>query len=161
MMEGLTRALTVAAAIGAGLGAGVYLAFSTFIMPGLRPLAPPQAIAAMNSINKAAPASRLLMLVLFGAGALCVLVLIAGLRHLGDPAAWWQIAGAALYLVSVAILVGYHVPHNDRLMQIDLQAVDAGAVWSRFYTGWMAWNLARTLTAVAGAVGLTLALRAH
>ena len=33
-----TRRLTVAAALGGGLNAGVYLAFSTVVMPGLRKL---------------------------------------------------------------------------------------------------------------------------
>jgi uncharacterized membrane protein len=60
------------------LSAGVYLAFSTFVMPGLRKLPPAHAISAMNSINKAAPSNPLLTLVLFGTGIVCVLVRIAG-----------------------------------------------------------------------------------
>jgi uncharacterized membrane protein len=50
----------------------VYLAFSTFVMPGLRKLPPAHAISAMNSINKAAPSNPLLTLVLFGTGIVCV-----------------------------------------------------------------------------------------
>ena len=46
----------------------MYLAFSTFVMPGLRKLPPAHAISAMNSISKAAPGNPLLMLVLFGTG---------------------------------------------------------------------------------------------
>jgi uncharacterized membrane protein len=38
MIDSQARWLTVAAAIGGGLSAGVYLAFSTFVMPGLRKL---------------------------------------------------------------------------------------------------------------------------
>lgn len=45
--------------------------------------------------------------------------MIAGFQHKGGPAAVWQIAGTALYLVSVLILVGYHVPRNDQLMKAD------------------------------------------
>ena len=56
----------------------MYLAFSTVVMPGLRKLPPAHAISAMNSINKAAPSNPLLMLALFGAGIVCVLVMIAG-----------------------------------------------------------------------------------
>ena len=88
------RGLTVAAAIGVGLSADVYLAFSTFVMPGLRKQPPAHAIDAMSSINKAAPGNPLLMLVLFGTGIACVPLMIAGFRHRDDPAAVWQIAGA-------------------------------------------------------------------
>jgi hypothetical protein len=83
--------------------------------------------------------------VLFGTGIVCVRVMIAGFRHKGDPAAVWQIAGAALYLVSVLILAGYHVPHNDQLMKAGPNAAGASATGSHFCTAWMAWNHARTL----------------
>jgi uncharacterized membrane protein len=84
MIDSYSRWLTVATALGAGLGAGVYLAFSTFVMPGLRKLPPAHAISAMSSINKAAPSNPPLMLVLFGTGIVCVLVMIAGFQHKGD-----------------------------------------------------------------------------
>lgn len=38
MIGSQARQLTVAAALGGGLNAGVYLAFSTVVMPGLRKL---------------------------------------------------------------------------------------------------------------------------
>src|SRR5258706_464510 len=97
-------------------------------MPGLRKLPPAHAISAMNSINMAAPSNPQLMLVLFGTGIVCVLVMIAGLQHKGDPAAVWQIAGAALYLVSVLILVGYQVPPNDQLIKVDPNAAGAPGI---------------------------------
>jgi uncharacterized membrane protein len=160
MIDTYARGLTVAGAIGAGLSAGVYLAFSTFVMPGLRKQSPSHAISTMNSINKAAPSNPLLMLVLFGTGIVCVLLMITGLQHRDHPAAGWQIAGAALYLVSVLILVGYHVPHNDQLMKLDPSSADAGSTWSHFYSAWMVWNHIRTLAAAGGAVSLVLAVRA-
>ena len=110
MIDSFSRGLTLTGVVGAGLAAGVYLAFSTFVMPGLRRTSHSQAISAMSAINKAAPANPLLMVVLFGTGIVCVLLLIAGVRHRDDPAAVWQIVGAAHYLVSVLILVGcYHI----------------------------------------------------
>jgi hypothetical protein len=45
--------LTFAAAIGAGLVAGIFFAFSSFVMRALARIAPPQGIAAMQSINVA------------------------------------------------------------------------------------------------------------
>jgi uncharacterized membrane protein len=160
MIDSYARGLTVVAAIGAGVAAGVYLAFSTFIMPGLRRTAPSQAISAFNGINKAAPASPLLMLVLFGTGVACVLLLISGFLHRGEPAATWQLVGAALYLISVIVTIAYHIPHNDQFMKVDPSAAGAGDTWSHFYSGWMAWNHVRTLTSVGGTVSLVLALRA-
>lgn len=160
MIEGYSRWLTVAAVIGAGVAAGVYFACSTFVMPALRKLLHTQAISAMNSINKAAPNSPLFMLALFGTGIVCVLVMIAAFRQRDDPAAAWQIAGAALYLISVLVTVIYHVPHNGELMKVDPNGAGAGTTWSHFYSGWIAWNHVRTLAAVGGTVSLVLALRA-
>lgn len=159
MTDAYSRWLTIVAAVGAGISAGVYFAFATFVMPGLRRVSHSQAISAMNGINKSAPASPLLMLALFGTGIVCVLLMISGSRNLDDPKAVWVIAGAALYIVSVLITVMYHVPHNDRLLKVDPNGAGAGSTWSHFYSSWMAWNTVRTLTAAGGTVGLVLALR--
>jgi uncharacterized membrane protein len=159
MIDSYARGLTVAAAIGVSITAGVYVAFSTFVMVALRRLSNSQAISAMNSINKAAP-NPLFMLALFGTAIVCVLLMISGLQHRDNPAAMWQIVGAALYLVSVVITVIYHIPHNDQLMRVDPNGAGAGTTWTHFYSGWLAWNHVRTLASVGGTVSLILALRA-
>lgn len=159
MIDSYARGLTVAAAIGVSITAGVYFAFSTFVMVALRRLSNSQAIGAMNSINKAAP-NPLFMLALFGTAIVCVLLMISGLQHRDNPAAMWQIVGAALYLVSVVITVIYHIPHNDQLMRVDPNGAGAGTTWTHFYSGWLAWNHVRTLASVGGTVSLILALRA-
>lgn len=115
----------------------------------------------MNGINKAAPASPLLMLVLFGTGVVCVLLMISGFQHRDDPAAVWQIVGAALFLIGMLITIMYHVPHNDQLIKVDPNAARASATWKHFYSPWMAWNHARTLASFGGTVSLVLALRAR
>jgi uncharacterized membrane protein len=161
MTDTYTRVLVITATIGAGLSAGVYFAFSTLVMGGIRRLTPSQAIGAMNGINKAAPASPLLMLVLFGTGVVCVLLMIAGFQHRDDPAAVWQIVGAALFLIGMLITIMYHVPHNEQLIKIDPNAAGASATWRHFYSPWMAWNHARTLASFGGTVSLVLALRAR
>jgi uncharacterized membrane protein len=160
MTDTYTRTLAVTAAIGAGLSAGVYFAFSTLVMGGIRRLSPSQAISAMNGINRAAPANPLLMLVLFGTGVVCVLLMISGFQHRDDPAAVWQIAGAALFLIGMLITIMYHVPHNDQLLKVDPDAAGASATWKHYYQPWMAWNHARTVASLAGTVSLVLALRA-
>lgn len=93
MTDTYIRTLAISAAIGAGLSAGVYLAFSTLVMGGIRRLGPSQAISAMNGINKAAPANPLLMLVLLGTGVVCVLLMVSGFQRdcrpgLGRPAGY-------------------------------------------------------------------------
>jgi uncharacterized membrane protein len=158
MIDGYARGLTLAAAIGAGITAGVYFAFSTFIMTGLRRLSHAQSIAAMNAINKAAP-NPLFMLALFGTAIACVVLAIHGLRN-RDAATVWLLLGCALYLISALVTVAYHIPHNEALMTVDPNANGAGTTWSRFVRPWLAWNHVRTVTSVAGTVSLVLALRA-
>lgn len=157
MTDTFTRVLTLTTLIGAGLSAGVYLAFSTFVTAGIRRLAPAQAIAAMNGINRAAPASPVFMVVLFGTGLASLVLIVLGVVHRRGPGAGWLVAGAALVLVSLLVTMIYHVPHNNGLMTADATA----ATWRHFITPWLAWNHVRTLTALAGTVGLLLALRSR
>jgi uncharacterized membrane protein len=161
MTDTYARTVVIIAAIGAGVSAGVYFAFSTLVMGGIRRLTPSHAIGAMNGMNKAAPASPLLMLVLFGTGVVCVLVLISGIQHRDDPAAGWRIAGAVLFLIGMLITIIYHIPHNEQLLKFDPTSADASTTWQRYYPSWIAWNHARTLTSLAGTVSLVLALRAR
>lgn len=160
MTDTYNHTLAITAAIGAGLSAGVYFAFSTLVMSGIRRLNPSQAISAMNGMNKAAPASPLFLLVLFGTGVVCLLLMISGFQQRDHPAAVWQITGAALVLIALLITVGYHIPHNEQLLKIDPTTAGASATWQHFYSSWIAWNHARTLASLAGTVSLVLALRA-
>lgn len=160
MIDTYSRGLTIAAAVGAGLSAGVYFAFATFVMPGLRKLSPGSAISAINSINKAAPASPLLMLALFGTGIVSVLLLIWGFGHRDNPAAVWVLVGAGLYILSLLVTMMYHIPHNDQLLKADPHGAGAARTRSDFYSPWMAWNWIRTAVATGGTVSLVLALRA-
>lgn len=55
MIDGWLFSLTLVAALGSGVVAGVFFAFSTFVMKALGHLSPPIGMAAMQSINVAAP----------------------------------------------------------------------------------------------------------
>lgn len=159
MIDGNARTLVLVAALGAGLSAGVFFAFSTFVMTALGKLPAPQGISAMNAINKAAP-TPLFMLALFGTGILCVFLGVSGMRHLDTPGAKYLLAGSAVFLVSVLLTMGYHVPQNNALLLVNPNAANAAGKWHTFRTGWIAWNHVRTLSALAGATLLTLAWRA-
>ncbi len=159
MTDAYARTLTLVAAIGAGLAGGVFLAFSTFIMPALRRIPDRSAMAAMNSINQAAPASPLFMLLLFGTALACLLLGVSAVRRLDQPVARWQLAGCALYLVAVVVTMAYHVPRNDALIALDPNGPNGPAQWRSFVPGWVAWNHVRTVSSVAGTVALAVAVR--
>ena len=69
----LLTLLTGIAATGSATVGGVFYAFSTFVMPGLRALPPAEGAAAMQKINVAAVRPGL-MIALFGTAAVCVAV---------------------------------------------------------------------------------------
>ncbi len=165
MIDGYARALTLVAALGVGLVAGVFFAFSTFVMAALGRLPAAQGIAAMQAINTEAPTPRF-MTALFGTAVVCVALAVSACGRLGKPAglgkpaAAYQLIGSVLYLAGTVVTMAYHVPRNDALALADPTASGAAADWTRYRAGWTAWNHVRTLTSLAGALALTLALRA-
>jgi uncharacterized membrane protein len=160
IIDGFPRTLTIVASVATALVGGVLFGFSSFVMPALRRLPPRDGLVAMQSINKAAPASPAFMLALMGTAVLCVGLGVMALAGRDKPAAPYLLAGCALYLVAIAITAVYHVPHNDALNLVDAGAPDAGSAWRAFETGWTAWNHVRTVAALGSAVAFVLALGA-
>jgi uncharacterized membrane protein len=158
-VSGLVRTLTVAGAVGAGVAGGVFFAFSTFVTAALRRLPPAQGITAMQAINKAAP-TPWFMTALFGTAAVCIALGVLAVRDLGRPGAALRLAGSALYLAGTLLTITYHVPRNDALALVDPTAVGAADEWTRYLSGWIAWNHVRTVTSLGGGLGLILAARA-
>lgn len=153
--------LTVAGAAGSGLLAGLFFAYSSFTMQGLRRLPPTVGLQAMQSVNRAANASPALVLVLLGTAAVCAVLAVTALADLGQAASRWQLAGSLLYLVgALGLTVGYHVPRNDALGEVDPTSAGAAAAWERYAAAWATWNHVRTVTSLAALVCLALALRA-
>ena len=151
--------MLVIAAVASGLMGGVFFAFSTFVMKGLRALPPAQGIEAMQAINITAVQPPL-MLALFGTALASAVVGVNALTDLDDPAKSWGLAGAALYLVGVLVLTAvYQVPRNNALASVDPGAPDAAARWARYAAGWTAGNHVRTVTPLLAAVAFTIAAR--
>lgn len=149
--------IIVTTAVACGLMGGVFFTFSTFVMKALRALPPIQGMGAMQAINITAVAPPL-MFALFGTALGSAVVGVKALTDLNDPAAWWGLAGAGLYLFGVVVLTGvYHVPRNDAIAVVDPSAPDAADRWSRYATGWTAWNHVRTVTPLAAAIAFTIA----
>ena len=80
--------------------------------------------------------------------------------HLDDAHARYELLGAVLFLSSIAITGGYHVPHNDSLDLVDPAGAGAGDAWLGYVRGWVVWNHVRTITPLAAGVSFVLALRA-
>ena len=158
-MDGLLFLLTLIAALGCGVVAGVFFAFSAFVMKALDRLPAAQAIAAMQAINAAAPTPAF-MTVLFGTAWLRALI-VSSLFMWDESSAAYLLAGGALYLIcAIGPPAVYHVPRNDALAGVDPRGVEAEDRWSRYHSGWTAWNHLRFAGALAASAALLIALLA-
>lgn len=176
----------VAAAVGCGLVGGVLFAFSTFVMAGLRSVAPDVGAAAMAAINRHATRAPFGSLLLVTTGLVVVLGVVAATR-LDEAGAGLVLAGAVVYLVGgIGVTAVANVPLNDRLEAADAAVSTSGArsgeaspsgggsagtrvrpasptaerdrVWAGFLERWVAWNHVRTLACAVAALLLTLGL---
>ncbi len=151
--------LKIAAALGCALIAGVFFAFSAFVMRALARLPPSQGIAAMQSINVAA-VRPLFMTVLFGTAAACLFLAVWSLRHWQhQPDSVYLLAGSLLYLVgTVLVTILFNVPFNDALARVEPSSATGAQLWASYLVLWTAWNHVRTVTALAAAAAVTIAL---
>lgn len=158
IVDGYPRALTLVVAVGAATAGGVFFAFSTFVMTGLRALPGTQGLAAMQAINKAAP-SPAFMAVLFGTALACVGLGISALTRLDELASLYQLVGSVAYLAGIVLTIAYHVPHNDALALVNPTNAAAADAWRHYASSWTLWNHVRTVTSLGAAVAFLLALR--
>ena len=158
MIDPLLFSLTLLAALGCGLVAGVFFAFSSFIMKALSRLPAPQGIAAMQSINIVV-ITPLFMLVLFGTGAVCVLLAVFSVSKWQQPGAASAFAGSLIYFVgTVLVTIVFHVPRNNRLASVHPESADGRRLWSEYLRSWTLGNHVRTVAALTAAAFLTIAL---
>lgn len=158
MRDGVLFATTLAAVLGCALMAGTFFAFSAFVMRALARLPPPQAIAAMQSINVAV-LNPLFLTPFVGTALLCAGLALFPLLGRPAPASPWLIAGGLLYVVGTFLVtIAFNVPRNERLAKLDPASPEAPRVWSGYLASWTAWNHVRTAGALAATAALTLAL---
>jgi uncharacterized membrane protein len=112
----------------------------------------------MQSINTAAP-NPWFMVALLGTASACVTLAVSALFRMDEPDAVYHLVGAALYLVTIILTIVYHVPRNDALALVDPDSVDAASHWDHYVSAWTAWNHVRTISSIAAAGALTVALR--
>jgi uncharacterized membrane protein len=148
-------ALKLLTALGCGLAAGVFFAFSTFVMPALARLQPPQGIAAMQSINITA-INPLFMLALFGTASTCLLLAVSVLFKWQQSSAAYLLVGSLLYLVgTIGVTIACNVPLNDALAIAKSDSAEGATLWARYLTDWTFWNHVRTIAALAAAALFT------
>ena len=158
-MSPFAQTMTIICAVGAGTAAGAFFTFSTFTMAGLKRLGPAQGAAAMQAINKAAP-TPLFMLLLFGTGVACLVLVIYAALHLQHPGSKYQLIAGALYIVGVVLItVGYHVPRNDVLAGLDPNSAEGVAYWGVYLEEWVRMNHVRTIAPLVAALLLTVSLQ--
>ena len=158
-MSPFARTITIICAVGAATAAGTFFTFSTFTIEGLKRLPPTQGAAAMQSINKEAP-TPLFMLLLFGTGAACLVLMIYAVLHLQDPGSGYRLIACALYIVGVVLMtIGYHVPRNNVLAGLDPNSAEGIAYWGICLEEWVRMNHVRTIAPLVAAVLFTVSLR--
>ena len=73
----------------------------------------------------------------------------------------YLLIGSLCYLIGTfGLTIGYHVPRNDALAEVDPSQARAAEQWSRYVSTWTVWNHVRVLAALGAATVLTLGLRA-
>ena len=153
MIDSVVSAVALLGAVGCGLMAGLFFAFSTAVMPGLRRLPPADGAAAMQQINRAI--LNPLFGLVFGGTALLCLVLAVGAPFSGREGTAWIVAGALLYLVgSTAATMAVNVPMNNRLDAAEPAA--AAALWPGYLIRWTAWNHLRAAACTGATAALTI-----
>lgn len=158
-LEGWRRSLAIAGVVATGLWAGVFFAFSTITMSGLRRIPPLQGLVAMQAINKAADSSPVFLGALFACSAVCVALGASGLSNRDQQWAQYLLIGSVLFLVgTVALTMGYHVPRNNVLAALDASDASATESWRHYAAGWTTWNHVRTVTSLGASVSFALAL---
>lgn len=158
MISNMLFTLTLASALGSGLIAGAFFAFSTFVMGALGRLPAAHGIAAMQSINIVV-INPWFLSVFMGTAVACVLLVAAAVFTWQQPGAMLLLAGALLYFAGTFLVtMFFNVPLNDALAAVNPESSEGASLWTRYLSTWTNWNHVRTITALAGAALLTIAL---
>ena len=154
--------LTTVAAIASAAAAGMMYVFSTFVMRGLDRTGPVNAITAMRGMNVEANSSAPFLLAYLGAAVLAAAVGVVAVVQMRQPGSGWLLAGAIFGVLAAVITIAFNVPLNNHLDTVDpagISAADAAREWQAYFSGWTAWNHARTVTAVLASALMLIGLR--
>ncbi len=140
--------LNFVAVLGTGLVAGVFLAFSSFIMPAFGRLPSATGMAAMQMINVTV-INPLFMLILFGT-ALMSLALAFATWKTGGANSTLLLLAAALYVFgTIGITLAFNIPLNENLAAINAAKPESDKLWIEYLQNWTFWNTMRGVSASA------------
>lgn len=151
----LSSTTHLVAACAAAVTGGVYLAFSTMVMPALRSRPAADAIATMQHVNVQAVLVPFMLVFFGGAAAAVAVVVVEVVRARTDGGLGVGIvigvAGAALALASHVVTVVYNVPRNDAVAMLDPASVADQGRWVALAREWTTANSLRGTLSVLGA----------
>lgn len=146
------------AILGTGLIAGSFFCFSSFVMPALGRLSPPQGIQAMQSIDITV-INPLFMTVLFGTAILSIVIALAGVFFVTGPRSLILVTAAVLYVVgTIGITMVFNVPLNNKLAGLMPEASVAADFWRSYLEVWTRWNSLRSVAALLSCAAFIYAL---
>jgi uncharacterized membrane protein len=151
-MADLTGIVVGVAALTTAAAGGVYLGFSTMVMPALREAAPDEAVGTMNRINVFAVRS-VFMVAFLGSVLASVLAAILVLGSFPGLDAVLTLAGAVLAIVAFLVTAAVNVPLNNRLA-----ATTEGRAYAGFEQRWTRANTLRGTLSLLGAASFIGAL---
>lgn len=156
----MTTILAALSTVAVGLMSGLYWAFTTAVMPGLRDADDRAFVTVMQAINRRIQNAWFLP-VFMGSLLLPAASAVALLTGDHDDVKRWGVAGAILAAIPFAITMGGNVPLNNAL-DAAADGDDPDSVRRAFEGRWTRLNLWRTVTstvALAALVRTLLALR--
>ncbi len=160
MSDDVIYVIAVVATVSSGVIAGLLFAFSSFVMRGLRNLPPPQGLAAMRSINRAVN-NPVFMAAFLGTALVNLVAVVAAVVAWGEPEAVYLLVAGLIYLAGVfGLTVGYHVPRNNALDDVDPATDEAVDRWRSYAAEWTTWNHVRAFAGIAAAIVFSVSLSA-
>lgn len=156
MIAMLVAILLGATLLGTAINAGFYFAFSFVVMPALHRTTPAEGIQTMQRINQDAVRPPF-MITFFGTALAAIAMIVSALVQSDQPQLAWIVAGGVLSLVGFLSTIGYNVPRNGRLDQLDPDGAESVAHWQLFQKEWTTANHFRMVASVLGALTLIVA----
>lgn len=156
MLHAVLDILALIAAIGSGLVAGTFFIFSVTIMRAFDSRPAPEAVAAMQAINRIILRSAFIP-VFLGTAVLALASGLSGLATWESDAGKLRAFAAGLYvLFSLWTTREYNVPLNNGLDKADPDALDEA--WRFYADKWTAWNHVRTIASTVAMAGFAASL---
>jgi uncharacterized membrane protein len=150
----------VTATIGNALVAGVFLAFSSFVMPALARIAPTSGVSAMQAINIVVVPSLFIKLFLLTTIVSAVFLGAPAFRIAGLTAWLAVIAGVVAVAGSAGVTMWLNVPLNDALAGATPDSHATALQWADYLRDWTRANSARALASgIASALFLWATIR--